>query len=294
MLQIEAYKVDAFTTTPFSGNAAGVVPVAAGLGEAQMQAMAREMNVSETSFLTPPTKPGAHHRIRFFTPTSEVKLCGHATVAMFHALAETRRIPVPYRGKLETGAGVLDIEVRAGPEVYLTSDAVTVKPTHLSRERVAQLLGLDVEMVSPHGEPILLVKDKLFVTVAGLKAMEMCKPDLAGIADEWRKNGIDGFVPVSLETRDPQALTHIRYFVPGIGIDEDPVTGAAHMALAGYLLRLGKLDLSSGRARFVGEQGDFCGRPGKVAVEVEGSAENPTVRIGGRAVTTLAGAFRLP
>lgn len=294
MLQVEAYKVDAFTTQPFRGNAAGVVPVAAALTEAQMQAMAREMNVSETAFLMPPSQPGAHHRLRFFTPTSEVRLCGHATVATFHLLAETRRIPVPYRAKLETGAGVLDIEVRAGPEVYLTSDPVVVKPSPLSKERVAQLLGIGEEHVSPRGEPILLVKGMLFVTLSGLKAMELLQPDLRGIAEEYRRNGIDGFVPVSLETRDPEARTHIRYFVPGVGIDEDPVTGAAHMALAGYLLRTGQLDLSSGPARFVGEQGDFCGRPGKVVVEVEGSAETPKVRIGGRAVTSLAGAFRLP
>lgn len=294
MLQIEAYKVDAFTTTPFSGNAAGVVPVAAGLGDAQMQAMAREMNVSETGFLTPPTQPGAHHRLRYFTPTSEIRLCGHATVAMFHLLAETRRIPVPYRGKLETGVGILDVEVRAGPEVYLTSDPIVVEPSPLPKERVAQLLGLGEEQVSPKGEPILLVKGMLFATVAGLKAMETMQPDLRGIAEEHRRHGIDGVVPVSLETRDPQSLTHIRYFVPGVGIDEDPVTGAAHMSLAGYLLRIGRLDLSSGRARFVGEQGDFCGRPGRVVVEVEGTPETPTVRIGGRAVTSFAGAFRLP
>lgn len=283
MRRIEAFKVDAFTTTPFAGNPAGVVPDAKGLTEREMQQIAREMNVSETAFLLPPSKPGADMRLRYFTPTSEIKLCGHATVATFHVLSSSGRLPGP-RVKLETNAGVLDVEVRDGT-VWMSSDPVVVEDSPLREGEIAKLLG--TERVSD----ALLVKGMLFCAVPGLKALEALRPDLPTIARLYREKQIDGFVPVSFETQDKANLTHIRYFVPGVGIDEDPVTGAAHMALAGYLVRVGKIKAPS---RFTGEQGAFCGRPGIVIVEVDGSAADLRVRIGGRAVVSLEGALQLP
>lgn len=312
MRRIEAYKVDAFTTTPYAGNPAGVVPDAKGLTEREMQQIAREMNVSETAFLLPATKPGADLKLRYFTPRSEVDLCGHATVATFHVLSSTGRLPKP-KLKLETNVGILDIEVVDGT-IWMQSDRVVIEPSPLGPAEVAQLLG------TKHVADAMIVKRKLFATVPGLKAMESLRPDLPAIARLYEEQGIDGVVPVSFETQDRANLTHIRYFVPGVGIDEDPVTGTAHMALAGYLLRLGKiatLDASSGPrprrvpgapARFTGEQGAFCGRPGTVIVEVEGDANDgagqgsgfalaaaagPRVRIGGRAVVSFEGALRL-
>lgn len=283
MRSLEAYKVDAFTTTPFTGNPAGVVPDAKGLTEREMQQIAREMNVSETAFLLPPSKPGADMRLRYFTPTSEIKLCGHATVATFHVLSSSGRMPKP-SVKLETLAGILDVEVKDG-NVWMSSDPVTVEPSFLSTSEVARLLGTD------RVEDAWIVKRKLFATVPSLKALEGLRPDLHAIAALYREKQIDGFVPVSFETLDKANLTHIRYFVPGVGIDEDPVTGAAHMALAGYLVKLGKIQTP---ARFTGEQGNFCHRPGIVTVEASGSPSALQVRIGGRAVVTLEGALRLP
>ena len=283
MRKLEAYKVDAFTTTPFTGNAAGVVPDAKGLTEREMQQIAREMNVSETAFLLPPTQKGADVKLRYFTPTSEIKLCGHATIATFALLDELSRLPKP-KLKLETNVGILDIEVKEGV-VWMASDPIVIEKAPVSDAEVARLLG------TPSVSDVWLVKGKLFALVPGLKAMEALKPDLPAIAKLYRERKIDGFVPVSLETLDRANLTHIRYFVPGVGIDEDPVTGTAHMALAGYLLKLGKLATP---ARFVGEQGSFCGRAGTVIVEAEGDARDPRVRIGGRAVVSLEGALRLP
>lgn len=283
MRRIEALKVDAFTTTPFTGNAAGVVPDAVEVSEREMQQIAREMNLSETAFLLPPTKKGADMKLRYFTPTSEIKLCGHATIATFHVLASSGRLPSP-RVKLETNVGILDILVEDGM-VWMSSDPVVVEPAPIEAAEIARLLGT-ARVADP-----LLVKRMLFCTVPDLKAMEALKPDMDGIAKLYRDLDVDGVVPVSFETMDKANLTHIRYFVPGLGIPEDPVTGAAHMSLAGYLLRLGKIRTP---ARFTGEQGAFCGRAGTVAVEVEGDAADPRVRIGGRAVVSLEGALRLP
>lgn len=293
MRALDACKVDAFTTTPLTGNISGVVPDAAGLSEAEMQAIAREMNVSETGFVLPSSAKGADLRLRFFTPTSEVKLCGHATVASFHLLVERGRVKPPARLMVETGAGVLPVDVREGGEVLLTSDPVVIEPSPFTPQETARLLGISEKDLHP-SLPILLVKRKLLVPLAGLKAMDALKPDMPAIARARHEKNVDGIVPLSLETFSHDARTHIRYFVPGVGIDEDPVTGTAHMSLGGYLVHTGQIDLSRGPVRFIGEQGHFLKRPGQVVVEIEGDPRNPTVRAGGRAVTTLSGVLRLP
>lgn len=286
MRELDAAKVDAFTTTPYTGNIAGVVLDADGLDERQMQRIAREMNVSETAFLMAPSAEGATMRLRYFTPTWEIPLCGHATIAAFHLLAERGLLKTPARVALETGAGVLDVEVRADGEVYLSSDPLTYEPSPWDRASCARALGLPATDVTGDA---LVVSKKLFVPVAGLKAMAAMRPDLPAIA-ALRERFL-GVVPVSMETGEKGHLTRIRFFAPGIGIDEDPVTGTAHMALAGFLARSGRLSLP---ARFVGEQGHECGRPGLVSVEADGPADALRVRVGGRAVTTLAGRLRAP
>lgn len=285
MRELQAYKVDAFTTTPYTGNIAGVVPNADGLTDRQMQAIAREMNVSETAFVLPATERGAQIRLRYFTPTSEIRLCGHATIASFHLLVERGELKAPSSVKLQTNVGILDVDLRANGEVYLASDPLTVEPSPIDRARAAKLLGLDAEEI---GEPILVVRRNLFIPVSGLKALEAMRPDLDAIKVEYGR--VDGVVPVSFETGEG-ALTRIRFFTPGQGIDEDPVTGTAHMGLAGYLLKIGKIRSPT---KFVGEQGHECGRPGRVMVEVEGFADAPIVRVGGRAVTVLSGTLRAP
>lgn len=286
MRELVAYKVDAFTTTPYTGNIAGVVVDADGLTERQMQAIAREMNVSETAFVLPATEPGAQMRLRYFTPSSEIRLCGHATVASFHILVERGAIRPPARVALQTNVGVLDVDVRSDGSVFLASDPLTFEPSPYDRVRCATFLGLSAGEIVGDAH---VVRRKLFVPVAGLKAMEAMRPDLHAIKAEYHR--IDGVAPVTEETHDKDALTHIRYFAPGLGVDEDPVTGTAHMGLAGYLLRTGRI---RSPASFVGEQGSECGRPGRVSVEVSGSPGAPRVLVGGRAVTVLRGSLREP
>ncbi|HUR70084.1 MAG TPA: PhzF family phenazine biosynthesis protein [Candidatus Thermoplasmatota archaeon] len=285
MRLLEAYKVDAFTTTPYTGNIAGVVPKAEGLSDAQMQRIAREMNVSETAFVLPATTPGAQIRLRYFTPATEIRLCGHATIASFHLLVEKGMLKAPAQVKLQTNVGVLEVDVRADGEAFMSSDSLVVEPAPFTRAECAALLGLPVDELR---EPILVIRRTLFVGVSGLKAMEAMRPDLPAIKAEYHR--LDGVVPVSFDTPG-DALTRIRFFAPGLGIDEDPVTGTAHFALAAYALRAGKIRAP---ARFVGEQGHECGRPGRVSVEVDGSADAPRVRMGGRAVTVFSGTLVAP
>jgi trans-2,3-dihydro-3-hydroxyanthranilate isomerase len=286
MRWIEALKVDAFTDRAYAGNTAGVVPGSDGLTDAQMQAVAREMNLSETAFVLSPTVAGADLKLRYFTPTTEVPLCGHATVGALHALVEAGRLRAPAQLRVETNAGVLPLEVRDGPTVFLTSPDMPVRPSPLAADELARLLGAEAAALSA----LLQVNDDVCVTLRGLDALAKLRPDMDRLAEACRRAGLQGVVAVSEETRSPEARTHIRYFVPAVGIPEDPVTGVAHMELARYLLATGRLDAP---ARFTGEQGDSVGRPGQVLVEVDGTREAPVVRVGGRAVTVLRGEMRV-
>lgn len=279
---LEAYKVDAFTTEPYTGNIAGVVPRAEGLTDAQMQRIAREMNVSETAFVLPPTERGAHMRLRFFTPASEIRMCGHATVASFHLLAEKGVLKAPAKVALQTNVGILEVDVRADGQVFLSSDTLASERSPLARADIARMLGVPAKDVLDDG---LVVRRTLFVKVSGLRAMREMRPDMAAIKAEYHR--LDGLVPISLETSGPDVLTRMRFFAPGLGIDEDPVTGTAHMGLVAYLRALGVV---GEKARFVGEQGHECGRPGRVSVEADGAR----VLVGGRAVTVLRGQMQVP
>ena len=279
---LDAYKVDAFTTEPYTGNIAGIVPKAEGLSDAQMQRIAREMNVSETAFVLAASERGAHLRLRYFTPSSEIRLCGHATIAAFHVLVEQGALEAPAKVALQTNVGVLDVDVRADGRVFLSADSLASEPSPLSRADVGALLGLPERDVLDVGA---VIRRTLFVKVAGLRAMREMRPDLAAIKAAYDR--FDGIVPVSLETSGPDVLTRMRFFAPGLGIDEDPVTGTAHMGLVAYLRLLGVI---GEKARFVGEQGHECGRPGRVSVEADGAH----VLVGGHAVTTMRGTVRTP
>ncbi|PSQ40505.1 PhzF family phenazine biosynthesis protein, partial [Halobacteriales archaeon QS_9_68_42] len=131
--------VDAFTTDPLSGNAAGLVPDAEGLTDDQMGAIARELNASETAFLLP--SDDAERRVRYFTPTQEVDLCGHATVASHAWLAEAGRIDDGTHG-LATNVGVIEVTVDEG-SVWMTQDDAVVETVDLDHGRVAEVLGAD-------------------------------------------------------------------------------------------------------------------------------------------------------
>lgn len=289
MAELQAFKVDAFTDRAYAGNGAGVVPDANGLSDAQMQAIAREMNLSETAFVLRPAAEGADVRLRYFTPASEVPLCGHATIAAFHLLAELGRIASPSRLRVETGAGVLPVDVREDGRVFLTAGPLSYHPSPAAPDALASLLGVPQDELLAEPAP-MLIQGKLFVPVRGLKTLETMRPDFPRIR-ALAQHGVQGVAPLSFETRSPESLTHIRYFAPAVGIDEDPVTGTAHMGLAGYLLGAARMRT---KCVFIGEQGDFCGRPGRVEVEVMGTQEAPIIRVGGRAVTVMRGSLVVP
>ncbi|HZI93472.1 MAG TPA: PhzF family phenazine biosynthesis protein [Patescibacteria group bacterium] len=294
-------QVDAFTTRPFSGNSAGVVLDAAGLSDSQMQIIAREMNVSETAYLLPPSGPGADFRVRWFTPKVEVDLCGHATVACFHAAMETGRVGAgSYRLECLSGVLALDLDRDdVGPRVRLGLPVADLLPWDIATCRIAEPLGLETDDL--HARlPVMKAAQWAVVPLTGLEAMRRMRPDFKALLALESQEGVGEIIVITTETLEAGSAVHVRMFAPACGIDEDPVTGAAQGPVGAYLLANSLLEEratrpDAGRLLYVAEQGDEVGRPGRIEVEVAHQGGRiRSITIAGRAVTVLEGAIQVP
>ncbi|HSH71404.1 MAG TPA: PhzF family phenazine biosynthesis protein [Deferrisomatales bacterium] len=287
------YTVDAFTRVPLRGNPAGVMPFARGLGEAEMKAVAREMNASETAFVFPTHE--ADVKIRFFTPSQEVPFCGHALVGALTLLEEMGMVKVNGnfgRVQVETGVGMLAVDLvrdADGLRVDINQAAPAFRPCELPADRVLEGLGLDDEDLR-RDLPLELAYTGLWhlmVPLVGSDALDGLLPDFRALAALNRELGVMT-THVFVAEGDGFAC---RDFAPAAGIDEDPVTGSAAGALAAYLLRHREIRAAV-PIRIT--QGDAQNRPGEIRVVVGGAAGAPTnVVVGGHAVVSLRGEIRM-
>jgi PhzF family phenazine biosynthesis protein len=284
-----ALLVDAFTSQPLTGNAAGVVPDADGLATEQMQAIAGELGASETAFFHPSGE--ADRRVRYFTPTQEVDLCGHATVASHgHLLADG--VVEPGTHTLETNVGVLEVEIEPDGRIWMTQDAPEIREVDVDYDRVADALGIDDAALRDVGADLPLAVATtglpfLMVPVNFLEHLGNVDPDMAAIealADAVDATGVYAFTFDALEA---DSTLHARMFAPGAGVPEDPVTGTASGACGAYLRRFDAFDALPEVMVF--EQGDFLDRAGRVFVRARAE-----IRVGGRATTALDGRLVVP
>ena len=279
MHTVRALLIDAFTDEPLAGNAAGVVPDADGLSTERMQAVARELGASETAFLLPSER--ADRRVRYFTPTTEVDLCGHATIAS-HALLRAEGDIDEGAHTLETGVGVLDIECD-GETVWMTQDSPAIRPVDLDAERVAAALCIDPVAISDVDLPLARSSTGLpflVVPLTFLSVLSDCDPDLAAIEELCESVDAVGIYAFTFDTLTAEATAHGRMFAPLAGVPEDPVTGTASGAVGAYLHEFEAVETDE----MSFEQGHFMDRPGRVRVRV-----GETVRVGGRAAVALDG-----
>ncbi|HEY3139792.1 MAG TPA: PhzF family phenazine biosynthesis protein [Acidimicrobiales bacterium] len=248
--------VDAFTAEPFRGNPAGVCVLERPAPEAWMQAVATEMNLSETAFVVP--RADGDHDLRWFTPTTEVPLCGHATLASTHVLGGERRF--------HTLSGVLICRVADGA-VEMDFPATAVEPV-ADPPDVSGAFGLTQDRVVGvwSAEAWRLIE---LATAADVRAVV---PDREAILELGGE-----VIVVATPGDEPGIDSASRVFVPGAGIDEDPVTGAAHCVIAPWLQQ------RTGRDEFVGRQ--VSTRGGTVGMRVDGDR----VILRGQAVTVLEG-----
>ena len=257
-------QVDAFTDQPFRGNPAAVCILPTEPEAAWMQAVAREMNLSETAFVVPhPTEPGAYG-LRWFTPAVEVDLCGHATLASAHVLWEDGHLAPDRPALFHTRSGQLRAELGGDGWIALDFPTTPVE-SELDPGPLAEALGTPVRSAGRSRFDVL-------AEVADEATVRSLAPDLARLA-AIPARGI--LVTSRASTAGVDFVS--RCFFPAVGIDEDPVTGSAHCTLGPFWAgRLGRSDL-------VGHQ--VSARGGVVRVDVGG--ERTTLR--GRAITAFRG-----
>jgi PhzF family phenazine biosynthesis protein len=255
------FHVDAFTENAFAGNPAAVC-LLGGPAEARwMQSVASEMNLSETAFLEP--RP-AGYGLRWFTPVAEVGLCGHATLASAHVLYETGLAAPADRVTFDSVSGPLTARREDGL-VVLDFPARPAAPAPPAAGLLAAL-GVADPVWTGQG------KDDIMVVLNREEQVTGLRPDTAGLA----VLGTRGVIVTAPASR-PGVDFVSRFFAPGVGIAEDPVTGSAHCTLGPYWAqRLGRPDLTGYQA---------SARGGTVKVRVEGER----VLLAGRAVTVFSG-----
>lgn len=284
--------VDAFTTRRYAGNPCGVVTRAEGLSDLQMQAIARELNASETAFVFPSSV--ADFRVRFFTPTKPIPLAGHPTIATMYTLADEGRIDLSRgvtRVTQELTIGILPVDISRDAAGSIRVVMTQAKPEFLrvlDRGAVALALGIEASDLI-EDVPVQVVSTgtpQAMVPVRSLKVLKQLRPDLQRLGELEASGEFFGAHIFALDTFDAGNRTHARHFAASAGIPEDPVTGSASGGMAAYLWKYGLVR----DTKYTAEQGHLMGRPGHVDIEVDADGDEPTeVRIAGTAVTVLTG-----
>lgn len=280
----DVWQIDAFTSEPFQGNPAGVV-YSNELSDEEMQFIAREMNVSETAFISKSNK--ADFKLRWFTPAVEVKLCGHATIAAMHYLLERRAVINPDKVTFETLSGILSCKTE-NDFYFLTLPVPKLEAFNGNKNEILKLLSIDVNTYADEFPFILTDKSYLFIHLNTLKDLSRLKPDFKSlkILTEEKKE-FEAVTVYTKETFEPGSTAHLRFFAPRFGIDEDPVTGSANGPLLLVLKETGLIDKNTEGRSYTFEQGDFIGRKGRVNVTYSGFEKSLT--ISGKAVTVFKG-----
>ena len=290
-------RVDVFTDRPFAGNPAAAVLDADGLTEPEMQAIAREMRVAGTAFVSAPARADAHFGLRKFTPTREVAYSGHTTIGAVRALEDAGRLPGA-RVLFETAQGLLPVGVErgaAGPVIWLEPPLPACAPFDGPLADILDALGLPEARLGEWARPAVTPDTDLLLPVRDLQTLHRLAPDLGRLGALGAAGRLRAFCVVSPETVEPASAIHSRFFAPQYGIPEDVVTGSVHSSVAVWLFEAGRLGLRGEVAAFTAEQGDVLGRPGRLAVELRAREGRPVgVRVGGRAVIVLSGRLRLP
>jgi PhzF family phenazine biosynthesis protein len=260
MTSLPFFQVDAFAHRPLTGNPAAVMPLERWIDDELMQAIAAENNLSETAFTVPSEDGGADYELRWFTPTSEVPLCGHATLAAGHVLIHSDPV------RFATKGGTLVVSRR---EDNLELDLPAPPLNQVDEPELNRALGL-------RNSPAWLAEgcnDAAIIEVADEAAVTAVQPDFVALGQIHRM----AVVTARGDTHDVVS----RVFVPYLGIDEDPVTGSAHAALTAYWAeRLGRNEFTALQA---------SKRTGVLNCRLDGDR----VLLGGQCHTVIAGQFQL-
>jgi len=271
------YQINSFTTTKFTGNPAGVVVDAHGLSDAEMLLIARELKNSETAFLFSPHEKTDNYdvEVRFFTPTTEVPICGHATIAA-HFVRVLEQQAQPGQTLLQkTKAGILPIEIIASGEavkIKMTQGKIGFEPIDPRyQSEILSALGIGESEVNKNC-PVEIAStghSKVMIGINSREKLNRLAPNLTELKRISSLIKCNGYFVFTFDSDDANILAHGRMFAPAIGIDEDPVTGNANGPLGAYLVKNNLANFNGNRFSFTAKQGEAIGRPGTMEVYVD-------------------------
>ncbi|WP_148252701.1 PhzF family phenazine biosynthesis protein [Aidingimonas lacisalsi] len=273
------YLLDVFTDTPFAGNPLAVFTEAAGIPSERMQAIATELNLSETVFIGAQTADN-RFPIRIFTPGTELPFAGHPTIGTAHLLASLALADRQSPLVLQAGVGDLDVRFDSDMARFTTARPVDLQPSSLDRVTAADLLGLSLSQIVD--EPVIASCGLAFHLIE-LDSLDALGKALPSAASWHRTVSPSGIEQIYLHVRTGDATRRSRMFSTEIGnLREDPATGSAASALAGFLATR-QSGVGQWHWRF--DQGVEMGRPSQIHASVERDTDDAmTIHIGGRAV----------
>ncbi|OXT15634.1 PhzF family phenazine biosynthesis protein [Bacillus sp. OG2] len=295
MKNITFYQVDAFTDQAFGGNPAGVVPEAAILEEEEMQLAAREFNLSETAFLSPSGSENADFRVRYFTPSCEIDFCGHATLSAAWIMAsELDWLRHNREIRFETNIGIVPVIFQTEGEKLVSAEMTQISPKikeiEYSLEELCQMIGVSSADIDDR-YPIRLGYTgnwHLLVPLKTREAIDGAAPQFDLVEEHNRRLGISTTHLFTFDAKGMEYDIYTRDFAPAAGIREDPVTGSANGALAGYLMLENILEQGRNHMLAIG-QGHAAGRPGLLQAGISSDGESIRITIGGSAVPVISG-----
>jgi trans-2,3-dihydro-3-hydroxyanthranilate isomerase len=293
MRKLRYHLVDVFTDRAFGGNQLAVFTDGRGLSSELMQAIARELNLSETTFVLPPADPLNDYRVRIFTPAVELPMAGHPTIGTSFILARERLAASAVRMNtitLEEGVGPIPVNIEWSDDapafLEMRQLLPTFGPTFTDAALIAEMLSLEPDAITETGLPMEVVSCGLaflFVPLRDLEAIRGIRFRL----DVWERALRDfASSQVFVFTRETEvagSTVHSRMFAPAMGVSEDPATGGASGPLGCYLVHH-KVAPADGVSECVSEQGIEMGRPSfiKIRIELDEKGEISAVRVGGQ------------
>jgi trans-2,3-dihydro-3-hydroxyanthranilate isomerase len=281
--------VDVFTTTPFEGNPLAVFPDATGLDARTMQALARELNLSETTFIVPGEGKNGATRVRIFTPRAELPFAGHPTIGAAYVIRRLGLVPARARElTLDENIGPVRVRVDEGddPMLWLTTPPLQELGAVPQAACAAAVSLSESELVAPC-EIFSAGNPTLFIAVRDAETVDRAAADPAALARLLRAAA----APVLVFVFAPRASgAYSRMFAPHLGVAEDPATGSATGPLAAFMMKRGLVSRADG-TRFVSEQGRAMGRRSFLHVAIHGEGGRDGVEVGGNVRHLAEGAF---
>jgi len=285
------YQIDSFSKEKFTGNPAGVITNADGLTDDEMQKIARELNNSETAFIFSSNSNDYDVHVRFFTSTSEVPICGHATIAAHYARAVENGLDTS-RVYHKTGAGILPVDIIKENEDYkivMTQGKIEFGAIidGINKEELLAALNINNSDLLDNYEIQIASTghSKVMIGIKSIETLNTLQPDYNALSKLSKIIKCNGYYVFTVNSQESDILINGRMFAPAVGINEDPVTGNANGPLGAYLVKHNLVKHNNSIFKFKAKQGEAIKRTGIIEVEVKIEDKKPVeVKISGNAV----------